>query len=138
MSNSVDKRRAQDISFPGMNSKNVLSSTFGCTFDKYNSVYFKENSKAFHSRDTPGPGLYESDSNFSSKMKNISYSFSKDDRKIKKIKTSKVSPLDFNFNDAFKKIIKKELMVKMGKAKREVDFTKYTSQNEILVRKGLY
>ncbi|CAI2371202.1 unnamed protein product [Moneuplotes crassus] len=137
MANSMDKRKGNDISLSGMNNKTMLSSTFGCTFDKYSSVYFKENSKAFHSRDTPGPGLYETDRSFVPGLDSLAYSFSKDDRKIKKIKTSKVSPVDFNFNEAFKKVVRKDLMVKMGKAKRELDFTKYSSQNNELVLKGI-
>jgi hypothetical protein len=44
------------------------------------------------------------------------------------------SPTEFKHDEAFKKTIKKDLMVKMGKAKREVDFTKckvYSTLNKL-------
>ena len=53
--------------------------------------------------------------------------FQNNNRKINDLRVKKdayPAPTDFKFDESFKKTIKKDLMVKLGKAKREVDFTK--------------
>ena len=113
-----------NISMGSLNKTPQQFSTFGSTHDKYKNVYHKENVKAFNCRLGPGPAGYDQET-FHKTTASLSYSFPKNDRGVKLIKVKKApSPVDFRHEEAFKKVIKKDLMVKMGKAKREVDFTK--------------
>ena len=94
--------------------------------------------------------MYNGDNSFRKTVTNLQYSFPKNDRKINDCHVKKdayPAPTDFNFDESFKKTIKKELMVKLGKAKREVDFTKCkqpyfinidSAHHSDLVAKGIY
>ena len=76
--------------------------------------------------------------------------FLNNDRRINDWRVKKdafPAPTDFNFDESFKKTIKKDLMVKLGKAKREVDFTKCkdiflitldSAHHSTLVEKGIF
>jgi len=130
-------RRGKSFNSNSKNSQSILYSTFGNTFDKYEKVYHKENVKAFISKDSPGPAQYSPNQSFTKGSSSLGYSFTKNNRKLNKIKSNRISPNSFRHEDPSKNY-KKDLIVKFSKAKREVDFTKYTSLNSVLVSKGLY
>ena len=73
-------------SLNGGNSKKDL---FGNTYNKYKNVYFPELAKDFQNREGPGPGYYEE------RIRSIrekTYSFPKDDRKMSKGRKADNSP----------------------------------------------
>lgn len=112
-------------------------STFGLS---YTQLYKPESSFK-----TPGPGSYNNEESFRKTHTNIGYSFSKNDRDNYK-STGVPGPDKFQPDSSFNRIAKKDLMVKIGKAKREIDFTKCkfmslyldSSQHAQLVNKGIY
>ncbi|CAI2371183.1 unnamed protein product [Moneuplotes crassus] len=110
------------------------SKLFGAPYSKYKNVYFHEFGRDFCNREGPGPAFYQT----VSESKGQKFSFPKGSRKLSSnISKSKApSPTSYRYEKATK--LGHQVCAVFGKGTREVDFSKYASQNSAMIEKGIY
>jgi len=110
------------------------SRLFGAPYSKYKNVYFHELGRDFCNREGPGPAQYDSNK----AAKGQKYSFPKNSRKLSTItkKDKTPSPTSYRYEKQSKLL--KNIGTVFSKGSREVDFSKYASQNSVMIEKGLY
>lgn len=129
------------LSYLSQNSKTNKNQahTFYNSYDKYEKICYKGMEHHFYLRESVGPGQYMPQGMVlqSHNTKSSQYSVPKNDRKLLKKEKEKV-PAGAHYQPKKFEVMKKKPAFSIGKASRDVSFSKYTALHSELVKKGLF